>query len=465
MGDQGIIALRALLDMQQEDILRRAVPTVFERRNTLLRLKQMLIDHEAEFIKALVSDMRRPAFEAFSFEIALLLNEIEHVCGSLRKWTKPQRSYQFKFGYIEAIRAKRSPYGSVLIISPWNYPLQLALMPAISALAAGNRCVIKPSEHAAATSELLQKVVSQTFPPEVLSVVTGDRQIAKLLTTLPFDLIFFTGSGETGKAVSQQAAMQLIPVILELGGKNACILDETGFSPETIREIVWGKFLNAGQTCIAPDTLFVHEAIYKRTLLEIGAALVEFYGEFPKDSKDYASISHYRHFQKLLHFMEQGKVRQGGAYDADELFISPTVITDIQPGSSILREEIFGPILPVIPYSNLEALLDQKMIQRDALVAYIFSKNEQHISLIQKYMRSTTVSINQVIHHGANPRIAFGGVGRSGHGSYHGKAGFLAFGYEKTEYNAYRYLHVSDKFPPYTDQDMAIVRKFRKWLL
>lgn len=465
MVEKGSIALRALLEKQQDDILRRAVPSVNERRSMLLRLKQMLIDHEAEFIKALVSDMRRPAFEAFSFEIALLLNEIEHVCGALRKWTKPQRSYQFKFGYIEAIRAKRNPFGSVLIISPWNYPLQLALMPAISAIAAGNRCVIKPSEYAAATSELLQKVVSQTFPPEILSIVTGDGQIAKLLTTLPFDLIFFTGSGETGRAVSQQAAKQLIPVVLELGGKNACILDESGFSPEAIREIVWGKFLNAGQTCIAPDTLFVHEAIYERTLSEIGAALVEFYGDCPKDSRDYASISHARHFQKLLHFMEQGKVRQGGAYDADDLFISPTVITDIQPGSSILQEEIFGPILPVIPYRNLEALIDQKMIQRDALVAYMFSKNEQDIRRFETYMQSATVSVNQVIHHGANPRVAFGGVGRSGYGSYHGKAGFLSFSYAKTDYQAYRYLHVSDKFPPYSDQDMRIVHKFRKWLL
>ncbi|WNR45314.1 aldehyde dehydrogenase family protein [Paenibacillus roseipurpureus] len=465
MGDQERIEPRALLEKQQEDILQCPFPTVKERTNTLLRLKQMLIDHEAAFIEALVSDMRRPAFEAFSFEIALLLNEIEYVCRSLKRWARFERSYQFKFGYIEALRTKRSPYGSVLIISPWNYPLQLALMPAISALAAGNRCVIKPSEYAPATSELLHKVVSQTFPPELVSVITGDRQLAKQLTTLPWDLVFFTGSQETGKAVSQQAAEQLTPVILELGGKNACILDETGFSPETIREIVWGKFLNAGQTCIAPDTLFVHESVYERTLSEISAALLAFYGEFPNDSKDYARICHDRHFQKLLHVIAQGKVLYGGTYNADDLFIAPTVLTDIQPGSSIMQEEIFGPVLPVIPYTDLKSLLDQKVIQRDALVAYVFSKNKQHIEWMKNYMRSTTVSVNQVIHHGANPRVAFGGVGRSGHGSYHGKAGFLSFSYEKTDYNAYRYLHVSDKFPPYSDQDMRIVRKFRKWLL
>lgn len=461
MGDQENTALRALLEKQQKG----AVPTVKERINTLMRMKQMLIEHEEEFIQALVFDMQRPAFEAYSFEIALLLNEIEFVCKSLKKWTRSRRSCHFKLGYIEAIRAKRSPYGNVLIISPWNYPLQLALMPAISAIAAGNRCVIKPSEYAPATSGLLRQVVGQTFAPEVLTVATGDRQAAKLLTTLPFDLIFFTGSQETGKAVSQQAADQLTPVILELGGKNPCIMDETGFSPEAIREIVWGKFLNAGQTCIAPDTLFVHESVYERALSEISAALLEFYGDNPKESEAYTRICHVRHFQRLQQFIMQGNISFGGDYDADDLFIAPTVLTDIQPGSSIEEEEIFGPILPVIPYRDLESVFDQKTIRCDALVAYLFSKNKLHIQMVQNYMRSTTVSVNQVIHHGANPHVAFGGIGRSGHGSYHGKAGFQAFSYEKTDYRAYRYLHVSDKFPPYSHMDMQIMRRFRKWLL
>ncbi|MBJ6360043.1 aldehyde dehydrogenase family protein [Paenibacillus sp. GCM10012307] len=465
MGEMGNIALRALLENQQEDIRQNSVPSVGERKKTLLRLKQMLIDHEAALIEALVSDMRRPAFEAFSFEIALLLNEIDYVCRFLKKWTRPERSSHIKFGYIESIRKKRNPYGSVLIISPWNYPLQLALMPAISAIATGNRCVIKPSEYAPATSELLKKVISQMFSPEVLTVVTGDMQTSKLLTALPFDLIFFTGSQETGKAVAQQAANQLTPVVLELGGKNACILDETGFSSEAIREIVWGKFLNAGQTCIAPDTLFVHESIFEKTLSEISAALLAFYGDHSIESKDYGRICHLGHFQKLLQFITQGKIRVGGAYEAEDLFIAPTVLTDIQPGSSILQDEIFGPILPVISYTNLESLLHQQVIQRDALVAYMFSKNKQHIQLVQKYMRSTTISINQVIHYGANPRVAFGGVGRSGQGSYHGKAGFQTFGYDKTDYKVYRYLQVPGKFPPYSDRNLHLVKKFRKWFL
>ncbi|MGQ7885506.1 aldehyde dehydrogenase family protein [Paenibacillus sp. WC2504] len=465
MAQQDSTGLQSLLEKQQDDMISNAVPTVRERKKTLLKLKRLLVDQEAALIEALVTDMRRPAFEAFSFEIALLLNEIDYVCRSLTKWMRSERSIHSKFGYIETIRKKRSPFGSVLIISPWNYPLQLALMPAISAIAAGNRCVIKPSEYAPATSKLLQRVISQTFSPEVLTVVPGDVQTAKQLISRPFNLIFFTGSQETGKAVSQQAAKQLIPVITELGGKNPCILDETGYSPEAIREIVWGKFLNAGQTCIAPDTLFVHESIYAKTLSEIEAVLLSFYGDHAKESKDYGRICNRAHFEKLLHVLTQGKIRFGGDFNAEELFIAPTVLTDIPSESPIWHDEIFGPILPVIPYANLESLLHQQVIQRDALVAYIFSKHKPCIKLLENHMRSTTISINQVIQHGANPHVAFGGVGRSGHGSYHGKAGFQAFSYEKTAYNVYRYLTVPGKFPPYSDQNLHIVKKFRKWLL
>jgi len=213
MAEQGSTVLRALLEKQQEDILQNAVPTVIERKKTLLQLKRMLVDHEAAWIKALVSDMRRPAFEAFSCEIALLLNEIDYVCRSLKGWMRSERSGHIKFGYIEAIRKMRSPYGSVLIISPWNYPLQLALMPAISAIAAGNCCVIKPSEYAPATSELLKKVISQTFAPEVLTVVTGDAHTAKQLTSLPFDLIFFYRESRDGKGSIRAGCQTAYPCI------------------------------------------------------------------------------------------------------------------------------------------------------------------------------------------------------------------------------------------------------------
>ena len=465
MADNDSFYLEALLERQREDFLTSTIPSIETRKKMLFQLKAMLLEQEAAFMQSLLSDMGRPAFEAFSFEIAVLLNEIDYVVKHIGKWTKPIRSRHVKFGYVETIKKVRNPYGCVLIISPWNYPLQLALMPAISAIASGNRCVIKPSEHAPATSELLKKVISQTFPSEQLTVVTGDVQTAQMLTSLPFDLIFFTGSKQTGINVAQQAAKQLTPVILELGGKNPCIIDETGFSKAAIQEVVWGKFLNVGQTCIAPDTLFVHHSVYEKTLSEISATLSTFYGDQPENSDDYGRVCHAAHFQKVVNFIKQGDVRHGGAHDAEDLYIEPTVVTDIKPGSSILQEEIFGPVFPVIPYSDLNTLLSQQVIQRDALTAYIFSENKKHIRLFKHHMQSTTISVNQVIHHAANPYVPFGGIGRSGHGTYHGEAGFQSCSYDKTAYKAYHYMNVQDKFPPYTDKDMDVLKKFRKWLL
>lgn len=465
MAEQDGKVFQALLDKQKEDLRMNGILSVRERKHALLQLKRMLVEHEETWIKALMSDTQRPAFEAYTCEIALLLNEIDYVSKSLNRWMRSERSRHIKFGYVEAIRKKPAPYGSVLIISPWNYPLQLALMPAISAIAAGNRCVIKPSEYAPATSERLKTLIGQIFAPEILSVVVGDKHTAEQLTSLPFDLLFFTGSQQAGKAVSEQAAQHLTPVIMELGGKNPCILDATGYSPGAIREIVWGKFLNAGQTCIAPDTLFVHESIYEQTISEISAAILSFYGEHAAESKDYGRINNPAHFQKLCQFIAQGKIRHGGDYDAEDLYIAPTILTDIPSASTILSDEIFGPILPVISYNTLEDLFRQQKIQRDALVAYLFTKNNAHIRLVEDNMRSTTISVNRVIQHGANPHVAFGGVGRSGHGCYHGKAGFQAFSYIKTAYKVYRYMNVPGKFPPYSDKNMDIVKKFRRWML
>ncbi|MDO3408301.1 aldehyde dehydrogenase family protein [Saccharibacillus sp. CPCC 101409] len=435
------------------------------RKKQLLKLKSILLEREKELTDALYADLGKPAFESFSSEIAVLLNEIDYVCRHLSNWNRSRKSRHLKLGYVEALRKKRHPYGSVLVIGSWNYPVQLTLMPVIGAIAGGNSCVVKPSEYAPASAELLKKIINRAFPPEQLHVVTGDGQTAGLLTSAPFDLIFFTGSGQTGKLVADQAAKRLTPVILELGGKNPCILDETGFSPAAVRDIVWGKFLNAGQTCIAPDTLFVHQSVYEQTLDEISAALSAFYGEQPQASGDYGRICTDAHFQKVVGFIGQGTVRRGGAHDRSDRFIAPTVLTDIEPGSSVLREEIFGPVLPVIPYADLETLLSGGSLQRDALTGYIFSTNKHRIQRFNEYMRSSTIGVNQVIHHAASPHISFGGVGQSGYGAYHGKAGFTAFSYEKTHVRTYHYLRFPGKFPPYSDRNLNALKKLRKWLL
>ncbi|KWW17923.1 aldehyde dehydrogenase [Peribacillus simplex] len=465
MSDNHGHFLKTLPERQREDLISRADLSIETRKKKLLKLKSILLEHERAFIQALQSDLGRPPFETLSSEITVLLNEIDYVCKHLAKWIRPVRSRHLKLGYVEAIKRMRHPYGSILIISSWNYPLQLALMPAIGAIASGNRCVIKPSELAPATGELLREVINHVFPPEQLTVVTGDAQTASLLTSAPFDLIFFTGSQQTGKAVARQAANQLTPVILELGGKNPCIMDETGFSKAAIQQIVWGKFLNAGQTCIAPDTLFVHQSIYEKTLSEISASLLAFYGDRPQESDDYGRICNDAHFQKVVDFIGKGDIWHGGKYDRNDRFIEPTVVVNVKPGSSIIQEEIFGPVLPVIPYTDLRTLLSSDRIQRDALTGYIFSKDNKQILQFMEHMKSPTISANQVIHHAANPHVAFGGVGRSGYGAYHGKAGFLAFSYDKTDYKSYHFIHFQGKFPPYSDRNMKFLKKLRKWLL
>ncbi|WP_421385042.1 aldehyde dehydrogenase family protein [Bacillus salacetis] len=457
--------MKALPERQREDLLSKGSPSIEIRKEQLLKLKNILLEHEGAFIDALRFDLGKPAFEAFSSEIAILLNEIDYIYDHLARWMRPDRSRHLKMGYVETINRKRHPFGSVLIIGSWNYPLQLSLMPAIGAIAAGNRCVIKPSEHASATAHLLKEVLNHAFPPEQIIVVTGGAETASLLTSSQFDLIFFTGSSETGKLVAEQAAGQLTPVILELGGKNPCILDETGFSEAAIRDIVWGKFLNAGQTCIAPDTLFVHESIFEKTLFELSASITAFYGERPHENGDYGRICTEAHFQKVVEFIGQGDVSHGGAYDRNDRYIAPTVVTDMEPGSPILHKEIFGPVLPVIPYSDLNTLLSSRMIQRDALTGYMFSKDMNGIRMFKDLMQSPTISINQVIHHAASPQIAFGGKGRSGYGAYHGKAGFQTFSYEKTDYRAHHFIRMRGKFPPYSNRNMKALKKLRKWLL
>ncbi len=441
------------------------VPSIEQRIDLLRRLKSMLIDHEQAWLEALQEDLGKPMFEAFTTEIAVLLNEIDHVIRQLPSWSKSRSSRHLKLGYIERIRKTREPYGSVLIISPWNYPLQLALMPAINAIAAGNRCVIKPSEYTPSTGRLLETMMNQYVDHDLIAIVNGGAKLAKQLTSMSFDCIFFTGSGEVGKAVLRQAANQLTPVLLELGGKNPCLIDETGFSKAALQHIVWGKFLNAGQTCIAPDTLFVHASVYEQVLREIPSILKAYYGVDASCSQDYGRIGHPAHYRKLCGYLSQGKVWHGGQASEKDLYIEPTVLINLEPGAAIWQEEIFGPILPVVPYSSFEQVVAEGWLQRDALVAYLFSRSKSNQARLQEYVKSTVLSVNQVLHHATHPAISFGGIGSSGLGAYHGKAGFDSFSYEQATYEAKHYLPISKKFPPYAEKDRLLLKKWRKWLL
>ena len=427
-------------------------------------LKTMLTEHEELLLKALRDDLGKSAIESYTSEIALLYNEIDYVKRNLKKWLKPRKSYGVGLGGVAKTSLSYQPYGSVLILSPWNYPLQLTIMPLIGALAAGNSCFIKPSEFAPATSSLLSELIQNCFEATIVTVVEGDQMVAEELLTLEWDFIFFTGSKRVGKKIHQAAAEHQIPVALELGGKNPCIVEPSGMNKETVRQIAWGKFMNAGQTCIAPDTVYVHESVYPQFLEQLKKQIEEFYGSTPKNSRDYSRIIHHNHLEHLVRYLKDGTVVYGGIFDVEECYLSPTIVTNVQKDSSLMKEEIFGPILPVIPYSSIESLTTELQSQPVPLVTYVFSTNKASHRYLNRRLRSGAFSVNQVIRHAARSEVPFGGVKESGFGNYHGFASLQTFSYQKVYYEQKNTRSLQQQYPPYHDSQLKGLKKWRKWL-
>lgn len=434
------------------------------RFGLLKQVKKMLQEHEGAWLDSLRKDLKKPPVEAYASEIGVLLNEIDETTKHLVDWMQPKTKHRLLLTGLEEVKIIKKPYGSVLVIAPWNYPLQLALMPVIGALAAGNGVVLKPSEFAKETSQLLAKLVPLYFREEELKVIEGDAKVAEQLTALEWDFVFFTGSVQTGKKVYKAAATHLTPVLLELGGKNPLILDETGLNDEAIQQIVWGKFLNAGQSCIAPDTVYVPQSIYEEVLKRLSKQIQAFYGKNPSQSEDYGRIIHEKQFKKVASFLKDGKVYSGGATDKENLYISPTLLVDTKPGSRVTTEEIFGPILPVVPYASLECLLDELSHLSAPLVTYVFSKKQEVADEVDQKLESGALSQNQVIFHSTSPNLPFGGKGNSGLGRYHGQASFDAFSVEKPHYSKKTSVSFSKQYPPYSKIALEALRKFRKYI-
>lgn len=433
-----------------------------QRLDALSLLKHMLIDHQDRWLDALHFDLGKPAVEAYSSELAVLLNEIDRTSRHLRKWLKPTVKRRLLLGSIDHVEVSAHPYGSVLVLSPWNYPLQLALMPVIGALAGGNGVVLKPSEYAQTTSALLAELVPRYFSEDTLYVAEGGQSVAESLTALEWDFVFFTGSTETGRKVYQAAAAHLTPVLLELGGKNPCILDVGATNKVTVREIAWGKFLNAGQSCIAPDTVYVPRKDYKTFLHLVKEQLLAFYGDAPLDSDDYGRIIHQQHFDRLMSYLDQGECYVGGHYREDQLKIAPTIMVDLKEDSPITNEEIFGPLLAVVAYDKLDDLLKDLRKQAVPLVVYAFSKDNKWLSHIEESLESGAFSVNHLMLHAVNPHLPFGGKGQSGMGNYHGYASFKAFTYQRSRYRKRTAIKLSQQFPPYSTFALNAIKHFRK---
>ncbi|HVU56007.1 MAG TPA: aldehyde dehydrogenase [Puia sp.] len=422
-----------------------------ERRKQLLLLRESLLKHEPDIAAALFADLKKSREESYGTETGLVIAELNTTLKHLKRWMRPKRAATNLVNLPSSSRIYRDPLGVVLIISPWNYPLQLALVPLIGAIAGGNCAVIKPSEHAPATAALLQKMLSEIFPPEYIQVVQGDGAtvVKELMQSFRWDHVFFTGSIPVGRAVYQMAASQLTPVTLELGGKSPVIVEKDADIRTAARRIVLGKFINAGQTCVAPDYLLVHADIKDRLLDSVRDVIRGFYGERPEESYDYPRIVHEKRFDTLVGYLSQGRIAAGGRADKSRLFIEPTLMEDVAPESPLMREEIFGPILPVFTFRHMEEALAIVRRQPDPLAFYLFTKDaERQRAWMERYAFGGGC-INNTVWHFANHHLPFGGVGYSGMGAYHGKYSFETFTHAKAVMQTPGWIDPAIKYPPY----------------
>jgi aldehyde dehydrogenase (NAD+) len=421
------------------------------RRKQLLLLRASLLKYEQDIAAALYSDLKKSREEAYGTETGLVIAELSKTLQHLRQWMKPKRAATNMVNLPSSSRIYRDPLGVVLIIAPWNYPLQLALVPLIGAIAGGNCAVIKPSEHAPATAALLEKMLSEIFPPEYIRVVQGDgaEVVRGLMQSFRWDHVFFTGSIPVGRAVYQLAANHLTPVTLELGGKSPVVVEKDADIRTAAKRIVLGKFINAGQTCIAPDYLLVHREIRDEMLDALRDAIRNFYGDKPEESPDYARIIHAKRFDTLTGYLSQGQIIAGGHTDRAQLYIEPTLMEDVPTDCPLMQEEIFGPILPVYAFSDMDEALTIVRRQPDPLAFYLFTKDT---GLQRTWMEQYSFGggcINNTVWHFANHHLPFGGVGYSGTGAYHGKYSFDTFTHAKAVMRTPGWIDPSIKYPPY----------------
>lgn len=433
-------------------------PYAFRARQ-LAALRAAIVAHEQAFTESLARDLRKAATEAYATEIGFTLAEIDHVAGHLKSWMKPRRTMPSLVVLPGSTRIHPEPLGVSLILGAWNYPMQLVLAPLIGAIAAGCCATIKPSELSPATAQVVADLVAKTFDPKYVHVVLGGVQESEELLKHRWDQIFFTGSPAVGRIVAQAAAKHLTPVVLELGGKSPCIVDEDVDVDVAARRIAWGKFINAGQTCVAPDYLLVHEAVKDRLVTAIAREVTRFYGEDPKQSPDFPRIVNDRHFTRLEGYLKHGTVACGGQCDAAERYIAPTVLTDVKPDCATMQDELFGPILPVLTWRTLDEAIRFVRDREKPLALYFFTRDDDRADRVVEETSAGGVVINDVAMHLGAPSLPFGGVGMSGNGRYHGRYSFEAFSHQKAVLRKPFQLDVPIRYPPYTSGALKLFKR------
>lgn len=452
------MAIKNLLESQKAYFKTNVTKSYTFRKQQLLQLKAAINTYQSELEEALFKDLHKSSFEAYTTEIGFTLNSISDAIKKLNKWMKPKKKKTpfFMFGAKSYVYPE--PYGQTLIIGPYNYPVQLVLEPLVGAIAAGNTAIIKPSEFTPHVEKVLVKMISETFDEQYIKVVIGDYKITSSLLDLRFDYIFFTGSTRVGQIVYEKAAKHLTPVTLELGGKSPTIIDRSAHIKEAAESISFGKFLNAGQTCIAPDYIYVDETVHDEFLDALTQAIKKQY----QDETQFGHIVSEKHYDRINGLINTDKVVFGNKQSNKDNRISPTILDQVTWDDKVMQEEIFGPVLPILTYQSLDDLIALLKEKEKPLALYMFSKNKKNIHKVLYELSFGGGVINDTIMHVSNPHLPFGGVGQSGLGAYHGRTSFDVFSHHKSIVKSTYRFKIKVAHPPYTTFKEKLVRNILK---
>lgn len=427
------------------------------RRAALRKLRTAVMEREAEIAQAIRADLGKSSFESYLSETGMVLAELSYAERHLERWMRPRKVLTPLAQFPAVSTEWKEPYGVVLVMSPWNYPFMLCIEPLIGAIAAGNCCICKPSGYAPATSRLIAEILKGIYPSCYVAVVEGGREENKKLLEQRFDYIFFTGGVKVGRLVMEKASRNLTPVTLELGGKSPCIVDHTADLNLAAKRIVFGKFLNCGQTCVAPDYVLVEEAVREPFLQYLKKWTEKQFGENPLNNPDYGRIVNEKHFDRIMELIRQEKIYMGGNGSREQLRIAPTILYQVRPDSPVMQEEIFGPVLPVLTVKNRKEAEQFVREREKPLALYLFTRDPAAEQRILRNLSFGGGCVNDTIIHLATSRMGFGGVGQSGMGSYHGKYSFDTFSHRKSIVKKYNWLDLPIRYQPYT--------RWKEWLL
>lgn len=429
------------------------------RKKALIKLRDTVDKYEEKILYALKLDLGKSEFEGYETELGIVKSELKNTIKNLEKWSKPKKVRASIMNPFSDNRIYNQPYGVCLILSPWNYPFQLALMPLIGSIAAGNTSILKLSEISSFTYGIVREIIEEIFDEEYIAVFSGEADEAINLIESDIDFIFYTGNPKIGASVAESAGRRLIPCVLELGGKSPCIIDRKADLDNAAKKIVWGKFMNAGQTCVAPDYIIADRLVFLELRDKLIHYIKEFYGENPIESDDYPKIINKKNFDRILNLIEGKRLIFGGKYDDDSLKIEPTILEVSSMDEKIMQEEIFGPIIPIIVYKSKSEIFEIIDKNKNPLALYLFTDDSSFEKEIIEKVSFGGGCVNDTIIHCTSEGLPFGGIGMSGLGNYHGKASFDAFSHKKSVVKSKKFADISMKYPPFNEKKLKLIKK------